>query len=85
MDLAQSFESFVSAKFFGPVYVDRKNSIYQLIKQSKYFVHSNVQGTLQDCKKKKEVDLIEELRHIHIKDQPIQEIFKCHLVIETVN
>lgn len=53
MDLAQSFVSFLSNKFLGPVYVDRKNSIYQLIKQSKYYVYSTVQGTLQDFFQKK--------------------------------
>lgn len=48
IDLAQSFVSFLRAKFLGPVYIERRNSIFQLIKQNKYYVYNIV----QDLKKK---------------------------------
>lgn len=55
MDLVQSFVSFLKAKFLGPVYVDRRNSIFQLTEQNKYYVYSAVQDEKKKGRKKKEM------------------------------
>lgn len=55
MDLAQSFVSFLRAKFLGPVYANRRNSIFQLTKQNKYYVYSAVQNEKKKRRKKKEM------------------------------
>ena len=47
------FVSFLNAKFLGSLCEDKKNSIHQLIKQSKCYIHSTVHSTLQYLKKKK--------------------------------
>ena len=44
----ENFCFFLNAKFLGSLCEDKKNSIYQLIKQSKCYIHSTVHGTLQD-------------------------------------
>lgn len=56
MVLAFCFVSFLSAKFFAPVYIGRTNSIYQVVKWKKYYIHGITQNTLQDLKKARNRD-----------------------------